>query len=367
MEDNNKQNLHEIPSMSANMTSQLMPQNMPNNQENEKIAKSDVSSGYSGLYKSMNSNPSPAVPRRSRGFSFSLGLVLNYIFLIVSFVATVLIIVLLIIPQYNKYVENTAKVAETAAELDKVLAHYDYLKGLSDLQSEIESNTALSQRAIPIEENIPQLLNQVAIITRLSELDLIRNDFSGVTTNNLQDSEQESDSTRAKSINIRAQIRGNYANLISFLQNIERSQRLQSVGEIKVTAYDPPETEQEIEIIATPQPESSDGIVTLTEFTNQLYEINITLIGYYMKNPEISELPIEALVAKGSTDFGTLLNDLGQMTYYDLDTSLFETQLGREKPFIDPLLMQDVVEEDINVFPIEQDGFLEEESPVIPF
>lgn len=86
-----------------------------------------------------------------------------------------------------------------------------------------------------------------------------------------------------------------------------------------------------------------------------------------MKNPEISELPIEALVAKGSTDFGTLLNDLGQMTYYDLDTSLFETQLGRENPFIDPLLMQDVVEEDINVFPIEQDGFLEEESPVIPF
>ncbi len=365
MENNSIPNPQENPSMSANMTGQALPQNPPLSQNSTNPASPPVTAGYSGIYKSMNTAPKSS-SRRSRGFSFSVGLVLNYIFLIISFVATVLIIVLLIIPQYNKYVENTAKVAETKAELEKVQAHYNYLKGLSDLQSELESNLELSQRAIPLEEHIPQLLNQIAVMAQSSNLDLIRNDFSGVTTNNLRNTEEETDATRAKSVNIQGQLRGTYDNVILFLQTVERAQRLQSVGELRLVEYTEPTTNQEVApVVEEVEIDATTGIVTFPEFSNQVYEINITLVGYHMKDPQIAELPIEALVAKGATDYSSLLSNIGQMTYYDLDSSLLETEFGRENPFIDPLLIQESIEFG-TVDPViieevpEDDGFLDE-------
>lgn len=288
---------------------------------------SSADGSYSGLHKGLGGlNKTPS--RHDSGFGISM--VLNYLLLIITVVASILMVVLIIIPQYHKYVENTAKVAETKAELDKVSLQLEYLQGLSSLQNELEGNLELSRKAIPLNEDIPQLLNQVSIIANNSSMDLLRNDFSGVTANNLQvDGTESTDATKAKSVNVKAQLTGTYSSVISFLQNLESAQRLQSISDLQISEFIPSET-------ASPSTVAAETEIDplLTDLSSKTYEVTVTLVGYHMDDPSLDSLPIEDLVAKGDKDFVPIITKLAALTYYELDFTQLETIFGRDDPFV---------------------------------
>lgn len=282
----------------------------------------------SGMYQSSSGGRSGFLS----GMDFNFKSILNYIAVIINSIVIIALIFLVILPQYNLYVEHQTTIVEAREQFEKVDAHYTYLKNLEILQDDLYKNIDLAKQAIPEEEDVPQFLNQIAVMAKESEVDLSKNDFSGssrptATKNDNVDTENAK-SAEASTINVRVTITGAYDNLKDFLARLEESRRLVSIADMKLSEN---KDDEKITPLGIENPES-EAIIPIDENAkiSKIYNLEVTLSGYYMDDPSIANLSVEQLVAK--RELPQIVSEIESMKYYEL-TDILELEFGRENPF----------------------------------
>lgn len=271
-----------------------------NNDTNTTDIKSPLSNakaGFSNLYRKFQSiDPTEA---QSHDSIFSLSVLAQYSFILGFLLISSLLIFLYIVPQYNNYVVQKDELSKIEVDYNKVHAQYEYLNGLASLQSQLDENISISKESIPLNEDIPQFMNQITVIADESEVILEKNDFAGVGSG-------ATEASRGSSISVSVAIRGTYDQIKKFFELAESSRRLIKIGKIEVQKY------KQQPAGNTP----TESLVYEMYSDDPLFDVSFVCNGYYLPDPELASLKTEDFV-KGS-NYDEVLDRIKSMKYYPL-------------------------------------------------
>lgn len=204
---------------------------------------------------------------------------------------------------------------EKTQELQRVEAHANYLKSLSNLKDQLESNIKISEQAITVSNEIPQLMNQIIQIASQTLSNLESLVFSGSTT-------QSTGTKTPGTINIQTTINGNYSQVIEFLKSLENARRVVTIKGLKYTSKTKgPETGS----VAL----SGSKFVTNSDLNSQSYDLSLTVAGYFLGDINTENLDAEILAKP--QDPTPVVNKLESMTWYDQGS--LNLQVGTSDPF----------------------------------
>ena len=274
-------------------------------------------STLAGMYQSVGSSS-----KMSR-LHFDFSSILNYSVLLINLAAIGAVIFLIILPQYNLYTENQTTIVTAEQEFTKVEAHHKYLKNLEQLEDELYKNIEISEQAIPVEEEVPQFLNQISQIAKESAVTITKNDFSGASRAPKVTEDPDSvkaAQSKASSINVRTTGTGAYDDLILFLAKLENARRIAVISDMQLA----------LDELDEPNGQSTTPTEVTDISLDKRYTLELTLTGFYMKDPQINDLTVDQLVSKQGLP--EVLERLDSMRYYEL-TDIEQVESGRENPF----------------------------------
>ena len=292
----------------------------------------------------------PRVQRSKKSFTdFNFSRLLDYLAIVVSLLVSIALVFFVLMPQYQKYNENQTLKSTLNAELVKVNAHYEYLYSLKNLGVEFDQNVALANQSITLIEEVPQVLNQIAVMSDLATTDMVTNSFSGVSvqqsapkkvvptaldqvvegvvTNGTATTPPPT--VKPSTLAVSTNIIGTYDQLVEFLKKVETARRL-----LTIVSYD-------ISLNQSDAPGAGGSSVALTQDSQQLetaaddqikYNVKINFNAFYMKEPDISTLPVDVLLTRPSNVDATL-ETLKKYTYYKLEELAPFYQQEQNNPF----------------------------------
>ena len=281
---------------------------------------------------------------------FELSRILGYMVIIISLFITVVLVFVVLIPQSEKYNQNQDELSMASIELQKVSARYEYLKSLKDLGASFDENVTLAKQSITEIEEVPQLLNQIAVLSDLSLTTLETNSFSGVSANqpqaqnnkglinpNLGMQNQESATLQPlpavpNILSVSSTITGTYDQIIELMKKVEAARRLTTVVSFDLSINTGDTDDQKLElkeenfIIANLNAIESDAIVDV------IYDLEVNFNAFYMKDPDITAVPVDFLLSKPA-GIDLTLNKIKEYTYYKLEELAPFYDDGTNNPF----------------------------------
>ncbi len=158
---------------------------------------------------------------------------LNFIVPIVSMLVTLLLFVFVIYPSINLLPTLKAEKAKTETLKNQLDTKLVVLNKLVDFKSVVDENVDLASKVMTSEPLIPELLTQIDTIARESGLEISRLSYSFADTG--QALSTEAVATDYQTVLVSLGVRGNYAQMVSFLNSLENAARLVNVNDFRYT------------------------------------------------------------------------------------------------------------------------------------
>lgn len=219
--------------------------------------------------------------------------------------------------EYLRIPELKLQIEAKKQELSKVTAYANYLQNLQSLGEKLDNNIKLSEQGITLKHEIPQLMNQMIQIANQTQVELISLIFAGSTT--------ESTGTKTPgTVNIQVNVKGNFSQMLSFLQLIENARRQNTIKGFKYTSSG-----------KTGGTTTSNASVSVNSFIQNSklnenpYDMNITLSGYYLGQVNTKNIDYEIVSRKQSLD--SVIGKLESMKWYE--ATALDLKVGTSDPF----------------------------------
>jgi len=227
--------------------------------------------------------------------------------LLISILLIVIAFVVAYFGGYNQYL-GILKIKDSTVEenknLDKLSAQKEYLKSLADDRAELEGRQKLAQQAVPLSDDISDLMNQVIEMAKTTGIELTDLSFSGLGNGE--------ESTDFKKVVLRSTAKGTFSQLVSFVNHIENSRRILVIDSL---TYDPA---------------ASD-----VDDVSQKYTLSLNLTGFYYPEIDVKSLTIDQLAKP--TDLTDIVIRLRSYRYYSVDDTIVNIG-NNENPFqIEPI------------------------------
>lgn len=215
----------------------------------------------------------------------------DYTIAILLFSLSLLILFVYVVPSFNRFKTKSEEIRLAEDKLQKVTAHAEYLKRLSAIKDQIEENVEYAENAMPNEDNVAQMSNQLVRIALENNVDIKSLSYGGSSID-ATDSLGKVKSQMA--------VTGSYQDIFNFIKSLENSRRLFTVDSIRIGI-------------------SQD---------NGTYDVGMTVTGYYSPSSQESYNPENYTQPQIPAN---ITNRLKSMRYYD--PGVITNEIGKRDPF----------------------------------
>ncbi len=209
-------------------------------------------------------------------------------------------------PQYQKINENKQNISNNEGKLNKVKIQAEYLLSLEDMQDELVQNEELAKRALPEEDFVPDMFNQLIQIADDSFVELKTLSLGNIS---------ENDVTGFSEVTAQISVSGNLEQIITYLTNLEESLRMFKVESLNFKYED------------------TKNVTTYTANVDSKISLSFQLTSYFMPPVNADNVSIEQIMEKPRLE--GVINTLKNKVYYEPEQ--YDLELGKENPFIESL------------------------------
>lgn len=264
-------------------------------------------------------NPSaPSASNKADGalsmpkFSLNLEDIRDYLIVILGFGISIVLVFLLIIPQFEKISVINAKFVQVDSKLQEVTRQSDYLEGLVGLKDELQSKIDIADQVLPsTEDRVPYTLDQLVQIAEESNVSVDSLSLSGISD---PDKATEGD---VRTVLIQLSVVGSLNNVQDFFYKLENARTIVDISTFQLSH----------ETINSEIQGDSDEDTILVE-TRQV-KVNFALRSYL--KPEVGNQSVDLTALARTPNYDALFEKLRGMDFYD--TNPLEVEFGRENPF----------------------------------
>lgn len=214
------------------------------------------------MFQSKENKSNPKDTEKASKFSLPL------LFSSLLFIATIAAAYWGIYLQCVDIYDSKTKISEKKTELEMVKAQKEFLYGLVKQNNEMEEDLALSIQAVPVNDEIADLMNRLLKMVDLSgDLDLSNLSFSGFSA--IDDPE-----SKIKKAVISLSVDGSFRDVMSLVEKLETSRRVVIIDSITYSRAS-----------------------AIEENLTDNYTVVINLSGFYMPEFDVSTLGINELTS----------------------------------------------------------------------
>ena len=223
----------------------------------------------------------------------------NFIVPIISLGISAALFLLILYPSINNIPSlETEKQSKTKLRND-LNQKLENLNRLVDFKSIVDENSALVDRVLRTEDNVPQLLNQIDEITKNSGLLINKLSYS------IGDSSREGTEGGTKAIFVSLGSEGTYGQMVAFLQSTENAARFIQVNKVRYSD-------------ATSQDDS--GIYNMSFSISSPY--------LFVTSEAVTDEPVDLDIA--SQEFVDVINRIKNLKFYDYLENLEIPEIAEE-------------------------------------
>lgn len=227
-------------------------------------------------------------------------IVLENLYLAVGVLGSIFFALVLLLPSFSAIPGLRTRIDEKSRELTDLKIKSERLGALIDNQETLEENLRLVDLAIPSQEAVPTLMTQIQTISADSGVLLKALQFGGGSAGNATGPSEVSVEKSVKRVYLQTVAEGPFANLQSFLRNLEMASRLVTV-----------------ESVAFEAGKENDALTS-----------TLGLVSYYLETPPVD--PLLSLDLK-SANLKSVLDELKELRIYEPEVSF--SGVGKANPF----------------------------------
>ncbi|OGC51088.1 hypothetical protein A2982_02360 [candidate division WWE3 bacterium RIFCSPLOWO2_01_FULL_39_13] len=301
----------------------------------------------------------PKKPKKE--FSMFLSYLKTFFVIIIELGIILMVVMFVIIPQYNRYLELPPQLKDKKAERVVIDEQVNYLRNISELGDKLDEYSVLSKQAIPVSDvEIPYYLNQLLYMAEQSNVTVTEQSYIGVEESDSEQSVADASSsdivelekpdpmapfplgvgdpfeediglqnpipktaTAASKIAVKMGIEGTYEDLTKFLEMLEKSRRLMNVAAI------------EFSLVKKDQNSTDTASAKKEGVEVPAFHLNMSIMGYFLEESDASGLDVKVLISKPVRE--GIITTLSNMDYYYIEPS--DIEVGKINPFEDTTIV----------------------------